>query len=382
MKKLGIILILFLTLLSVNLVLAQEVPPCSFYGTITVNGEMENFETSTVTVHMIVNGNEVLADFSPPVGTEIPLGNYAVKINNIGSEIIFKINGVDTGQNQICISKNSTELNLIATIENLQGSFDGDTQSNIQDLTLIFGELVQFKQGNNTLVTFAYDFDSGSLNLSAIEINKQDENATLGSIEISGISLSDGQTKTVYIDNLANEDYVCVLDQEGASVSEMTGDCSNGVPVICDGSIVNGYTCIDEGDVLKVTGLTHSIVEESPYVLPSTPTTTGGGGGGGGGGATITTCTEDWSCSAWSECLDGARTRICTDSNSCGTLQDRPAIVQICTAEEVTKGEVETPAPITGGIIGALGTGGTAVVAVILIIIVIGLLIIVSRKKK
>jgi hypothetical protein len=115
---------------------------------------------------------------------------------------------------------------------------------------------------------------------------------------------------------------------------------------------------------------------------PSPPAATGGGGGGGGGGgATITTCTEDWSCSGWSECANDIQTRVCTDSNSCGTFASRPIIAQSCTVE-VTEGKVETPAPVTGGVIGALGTGGTAVVAVILIIIVIGLIIIVSRKKK
>ena len=402
MKKLNLLLLLFLTSISMNLVLAQESPPsnipCVFHGTITVNAGNTNFEFSAVTAH-IDDGNETLADFEY-LSQNLSLGEYALQIENaVGSNIIFKIKDVGVVEGvQPCSLGASTLLDLTATITNLEGSFDGNTQSNIQDLTLIFGESVQFKQGNNTLVTFAYDFDSGILNLSGIKINIQDTNATFGSIQINGISLLEGQTKTVYIDNLDNEDYVCVLDEENASVSEMTGDCSgtNETAVICNGSLVNGYTCTDEGNVLKVTGLTHSAVGESEYVSPSPPAATGGGGGGGGGsgggGAIITTsCTENWSCSGWSECLDGVQTRVCTDLNSCGTLQDRPEIAQTCTVEtgSENQGGEETItqqgffATITGAVVGALGTGGTIFVAVfVLVLVVLAVLVTISARKK
>ncbi|MEM7815477.1 MAG: S8 family serine peptidase [Candidatus Aenigmatarchaeota archaeon] len=56
-----------------------------------------------------------------------------------------------------------------------------------------------------------------------------------------------------------------------------------------------------------------------------------GGGGGGGGGGPPPACQENWTCSAWSECLpNGTRTRMCTDLNSCGTIFSRPTVVEAC----------------------------------------------------
>ncbi len=72
-----------------------------------------------------------------------------------------------------------------------------------------------------------------------------------------------------------------------------------------------------------------------------------GGGGSSGGGTVITTtydeeetCTESWSCTDWFECSSGRQARKCTDLNSCGTEDDKPAerqdcSVRICTAEEM-----------------------------------------------
>ncbi len=48
--------------------------------------------------------------------------------------------------------------------------------------------------------------------------------------------------------------------------------------------------------------------------------------------ATATTaCFESWSCTTWSDCADGAQTRLCTDLNSCGTTTVKPAERQSCT---------------------------------------------------
>ena len=45
-------------------------------------------------------------------------------------------------------------------------------------------------------------------------------------------------------------------------------------------------------------------------------------------------CTESWTCTAWSVCSGGTQTRTCTDSNSCGTTVDKPAVSQTCTVGE------------------------------------------------
>ena len=44
----------------------------------------------------------------------------------------------------------------------------------------------------------------------------------------------------------------------------------------------------------------------------------------------ICPCEEDWSCGAWSECIEGIKTRTCTDQNNCGTIVGKPIESQGC----------------------------------------------------
>jgi hypothetical protein len=60
----------------------------------------------------------------------------------------------------------------------------------------------------------------------------------------------------------------------------------------------------------------------------------GGGGGGGGGITPAKTCIENWSCSEWSECVNGKQIRTCTDISDCGTLVEKPSESQTCGVEE------------------------------------------------
>ncbi|MDI6798764.1 MAG: PGF-pre-PGF domain-containing protein [Candidatus Aenigmarchaeota archaeon] len=41
-------------------------------------------------------------------------------------------------------------------------------------------------------------------------------------------------------------------------------------------------------------------------------------------------CTEDWTCTEWSACIEGKQTRTCTDRNNCGTTVNKPAETQTC----------------------------------------------------
>jgi len=41
-------------------------------------------------------------------------------------------------------------------------------------------------------------------------------------------------------------------------------------------------------------------------------------------------CMQNWTCQEWSACVNGERTRTCSDSNSCGVITERPALVQAC----------------------------------------------------
>jgi hypothetical protein len=47
---------------------------------------------------------------------------------------------------------------------------------------------------------------------------------------------------------------------------------------------------------------------------------------------TVSACVENWTCSSWSSCSGSTQTRTCTDNNSCGTTNDRPALSQSCSS--------------------------------------------------
>jgi hypothetical protein len=66
---------------------------------------------------------------------------------------------------------------------------------------------------------------------------------------------------------------------------------------------------------------------------PTTPSgSTGdtGGGGGGGGAPSVGTCEEYWSCSEWGACMNGSKSRTCTDKNYCGTTDKKPVVTRLC----------------------------------------------------
>ncbi|MFH1256720.1 MAG: Ig-like domain-containing protein [Candidatus Diapherotrites archaeon] len=46
--------------------------------------------------------------------------------------------------------------------------------------------------------------------------------------------------------------------------------------------------------------------------------------------SSTTSCTENWSCTAWSTCSGGTQTRTCTDSAACGTTVNKPVETQSC----------------------------------------------------
>lgn len=52
-----------------------------------------------------------------------------------------------------------------------------------------------------------------------------------------------------------------------------------------------------------------------------------------GNNQTNETCTEDWRCSPWETCTEGTQNRECTDLNSCGTILNKPNLVQNCVPE-------------------------------------------------
>ncbi len=117
---------------------------------------------------------------------------------------------------------------------------------------------------------------------------------------------------------------------------------------------------------------------------PSGPTPSGGGGGG---------RSSYWECAEWSECINETQERTCVDiagisSDRTETRECFPEFIPLGEGETSTETEETESTPagffagITGGVIGALGTGGTIVVAVFIILIVIVTGLIIARNYK
>ncbi|MFC2136353.1 thrombospondin type 3 repeat-containing protein [Bacteroidota bacterium] len=172
-------------------------------------------------------------------------------------------------------------------------------------------QTVKFSSGTDTIVEFDFNFSKDIMSMANVTIQKQEEDATGGSIIIAGIDLtSQGTTKTVFLDRLSEENYVCVKDEEIASITELpSSDCSNNgeIAVLCSvgGSTTSGYTCTIINNRFRVKGLVHSGIVESTYTPPA-PDDDGGSRGGGSYRSSFDTV-----CGNWTECIDGKQTRIC-----------------------------------------------------------------------
>jgi len=46
------------------------------------------------------------------------------------------------------------------------------------------------------------------------------------------------------------------------------------------------------------------------------------------------TCTENWSCTDWSACINNQQSRTCIDSNACGTTVNKPVETETCIMKE------------------------------------------------
>ncbi|NQV14680.1 DUF333 domain-containing protein [bacterium] len=146
---------------------------------------------------------------------------------------------------------------------------------------------ILFKDGNETLIELGANV---TINFGNLTIKKQSNTSTEGSLIISGLNLSEGETKTVYLDRInTNANIICIKDAEITNISEISSGCDGANEYeITDfnGNLqFSKYRIILSGNRYKITGLQHSGIIES-YVAPPTPPEppVGGGGGRGGGG--------------------------------------------------------------------------------------------------
>lgn len=205
------------------------------------------------------------------------------------------------------------------------GSFSGEEQVRIVD-------------GSNTIVEFDWDFDDSVLDLSGITVNT-DESAGIGSVQINGLLLPAGITKTVYVNKLTSSNSVCIKDVDNALVTEISSGCNGAdeVQLPCPGTTTtatNTYTCMVESDGrYKITGLTHSAVKE--YTITQTTTVSSGSSdtsGSSGGGSHC-----EYDCTSWGDCINDKQTRTCTPNIYCDENSNNKALTErSCTTTKET----------------------------------------------
>jgi len=105
-------------------------------------------------------------------------------------------------------------------------------------------------------------------------------------------------------------------------------------------------------------------------------------------------CYTDWSCTAWSECVDGQQVRTCTVPNTNCKYSSKPLELQSCGLKASNEKDVEggiiavnesSPSRtslLTGAVIGALGNTGIGILIAIIILTLIAWVYVAMNKRK
>ena len=206
-----------------------------------------------------------------------------------------------------------------------------DIDTNIPNLivneTKIESTYIVISSNNSTVVEFLWN-QSFPLILSNVSIYKQEESDSRGALMVSGINLSgSNETKTVYIDKILDKGYVCILDKENATISNISTYCTGTeeVKIDCPG-IKDSYNCsITLDNRYKIEGLINSALQETENIPKASDR-----------GGSKSTCRPNWQCYEWGNCqLDGYKYRECIDLNKCNVMDGMPELSTKCTAAEL-----------------------------------------------
>jgi len=189
---------------------------------------------------------------------------------------------------------------------------NGTLGNNSKNYTALSRE-IRFREVDTDIdrLAFNYTFDS-PLNVRGISIETQGSGGHYGFMVIRGLNL----TKTVWVDKLnSSSNRVCVKNSDG-TIDDVSDNCEGTREYLidCPGSNA-GIKCSLDGGYFVVSGITRSIVKE--WLNDIT--------------APIQNCTLNWSCTLWSDCVGGSKTRICTDKAYCNDTTGKPATSENCT---------------------------------------------------
>ena len=189
-------------------------------------------------------------------------------------------------------------------------------------------------------------------------------------------------------------DGICAGSESCSDCSDDCGSCGNDGSDDDGDSGSSGSSGSSGGGGGFVTTTSDDIVNETANETMTNETTTNGTTEGDGsaesassmdlsGSDTETeTCTPDWRCSAWLDCVNGIQKRTCIDRNECGLTMTRPETSREC---NVSRNQLTSPGgdiitdegakrsnPITALVPGIGGSGNPFVASIILLIVVPG----------
>lgn len=156
--------------------------------------------------------------------------------------------------------------NDISCSLNTCDAITGEINTTLDNVTVeVTNAIVEIKQGMKTIASFE---TNGTLNLSNVNLETQGEGDVKGYVALKGVELSGNKTKTLYIDKIANINWLCVKDAEIDSISAVTPNCQANDEYIvhCNGILNNaGYKCTDSGSQYVIEGLKHSgVIQYEP----------------------------------------------------------------------------------------------------------------------
>lgn len=159
------------------------------------------------------------------------------------------------------------ETNLAVIVVEMNGS------NNVSQLNGTYN--MNITNGTDVMISVEVTVDNDNpLDFTNLTISKV-ENDTFGGTVISGLKLPAGTTKSIWVDNRTPKNGVCILDAEVPSVNFISDNCNatGETFVACPGA-EGSYTCVGDGEMWKVSGLSHSAVKQDDDNTPPVVTIT------------------------------------------------------------------------------------------------------------
>ncbi|MGB9748896.1 MAG: hypothetical protein ACP5OZ_02030 [Candidatus Woesearchaeota archaeon] len=168
---------------------------------------------------------------------------------------------------------------------------------------MVYEKSNESNESNKQLkIIFNIDFNISELNLSRISVltENNDQNKTFGYTIINGL---EGILKNAFVTKLANYSFVCVKDSQVSSKGDFSIYCNSTDEILlkCESSnesfdyknLISEKKCFIFNNSYLVTGINNSGILEG--------------------------CFPNYSCSEWSNCISGFKSRVCNDLNNCSS---------------------------------------------------------------